>query len=104
VTLTTVSPLAVYFDKTLAGGTLALRPTSLDGKVVGLLPNWRPAAVPLLNVIRGLLEERFHLRTVIVEQAVNQPSNRSGTPIDAIRERLDDIAQRVDVLIAASGD
>lgn len=102
--LTTVSPLAVYLDKAPAGGTLAARPASLDGKVVGFLPNWRPAAVPLLQVIRDLLEERYRFKSVVMEQAVSLPSNRSGTPIDPIRERLDDIARRVDVLITASGD
>ena len=47
--LTMVSPLPVYLDEQLSGTGLAERPSSLDGKVLGLLPNWRPSAVEILK-------------------------------------------------------
>jgi hypothetical protein len=63
-----LSPLPVYLDEATAGSKLASRPSTLDGKVVGLLPNWRPSAVHILKAIGTLLEERYRLKAVVMEQ------------------------------------
>ena len=55
VTLTMLSPLPVYLDETTEGTALAPRPETLDGHVVGLLPNWRPSAVKLLEAVGQIL-------------------------------------------------
>jgi hypothetical protein len=58
LSLTLVSPLPVYLDEQLAGTGLAARPSSLTGKVLGLLPNWRSSAVAILQGVGTVLRQR----------------------------------------------
>lgn len=102
--LTMLSPLPVYLDETTAGSGLAPRPSTLDGKVIGLLPNWRPSAVHILKAIGDLLAERYRLKAVVMEQPVREVPVSKGRLLDGMREKLDDLARRVDVVITASGD
>jgi hypothetical protein len=104
LTLTMLSPLPVYLDEAADGTPLAPRPETLDGRVVGLLPNWRPSALKLLEAVGKLLAERYHLRAVVLEQPARELPQRTGGLIDAIKETLDDLARRVDVVITATGD
>ena len=104
LTLTMLSPLPVYLDESTAGTPLAPRPETLDGRVVGLLPNWRPSAVKLLEAVGQLLSERYHLQAVIMEQPARELPQRTGGLIDAMGGTLDDLARRVDVVITATGD
>ena len=102
--LTMLSPLPVYLDESTVGSGLAPRPSTLEGKVVGLLPNWRPSAVHILNAMGKLLGERYRLKDVVVEQPVRELPIRTGKLLDTMREKLDDLARRVDVVITATGD
>jgi len=102
--LTMLSPLPVYFDGITTGGTLAPRPATLDGKVLGLLPNWRPSAVHILKAVGTLIEERYRLKAVVLEQPVRELPIRTGKLLDTMRDLLDGFAQRVDVAITATGD
>ena len=102
--LTMVSPLPVYLDEQLTGTGLAERPGSLDGKVLGLLPNWRPSAVEILKGIGEALQQRYNIKSIVLEQPMREIPISKGRVIDGIREKLDDIAARVDVVIAATGD
>ena len=104
VKLMMLSPLPVYLDDTTAHSTLAPRPPTLEGKVVGLLPNWRPSAVHILKAIGTLLEERYRLKAVVMEQPVRELPIRTGKLLDTMREKLDDLAERVDVVITSTGD
>ena len=104
LSLTMLSPLPVYLDETTAGGKLAPRSSTLDGKVVGLLPNWRPSAVHILKAVGALLEERYRLKAVVMEQPVRELPIRTGKLLDTMHEKLDDLARRVDVVITATGD
>lgn len=99
-----LSPLPVYLDEVAGASALAPRPSTLDGKVVGLLPNWRPSAIHILRAVGALLEERFRLKAVVMEQPVREIPLRTGKLIDMMHERLDQLARRVDVVITASGD
>jgi hypothetical protein len=101
--LTMVSPLAIYLDE-ISASKLAPRPATLDGKVVGLLPNWRPSAIHILRALGELLQERFKLKEVIMEQPVRELPLRDGKLLDTMKERLDSLVQRCDVVITASGD
>ena len=103
-TLTMLSPLPVYLDETTAGAALAPRPETLDGRVIGLLPNWRPSAVKLLEAVGQLLSQRYHLQAVVMEQPARELPQRTGGLIDALGGSLDDLAKRVDVVITATGD
>ena len=102
--LTMVSPLPVYLDESGPQNRLAPRPATLDGKVVGLLPNWRPSAVEILRAIGTLLGERYRLKAIVMEQPVRELPIRTGKLLDTMRGRLDDLARRVDVVITATGD
>ena len=104
LSLTMLSPLPVYLDGANAGGALAARPGTLDGKVLGLLPNWRPSAVHILSAVGRLLEERYRLKAVVMEQPIRELPIRTGKLLDAMRDQLDKFAQRVDVAITATGD
>ena len=104
LTLTMLSPLPVYLDGATAGSVLAPRPGTLDGKVLGLLPNWRPSAVHILTAVGALLEERYRLKAVVMEQPIRELPIRTGKLLDAMRDQLDGFAQRVDVAITATGD
>lgn len=103
-TLTMLSPLPVYLDESTEGTALAARPPTLDGRVIGLLPNWRPSAVKLLEAVGHLLAERYHLQGVITEQPARELPQRTGGLIDALGGTLDGLARRVDVVITATGD
>jgi hypothetical protein len=103
-TLTMLSPLPVYLDETTEGTTLAPRPETLEGRVIGLLPNWRPSAVKLLEAVGQLLSERYRLQAVVIERPARELPQRTGGLIDALGSTLDDLAKRVDVVITATGD
>jgi len=103
-TITVLSPIPVYLDESAEGRALAQRPPTLDGKVLGLLPNWRPSAVHILRAIGALLGERYRLKAVVLEQPVKELPIRTGKLLDTMREQLDGFAKRVDVAITATGD
>ena len=102
--LTMLSPLPVYLDERVDDPGLAPRPVSLDGKVLGLLPNWRPSAVEILHGVGQALGERFKLSSGALEQPRREVPIARGRVIDAMREKLDEIARSVDVAVAATGD
>ncbi len=104
VTLTMLSPLPVYLDEASEGTPLAPRPETLDGRVVGLLPNWRPSAVKLLQAVGQLLSERYRLRAVVMEQPARELPQRTGGLIDSLGGTLDGLAKRVEVVVTATGD
>ena len=104
LSLTMLSPLPEYLDETSDGIALAPRPETLNGRVVGLLPNWRPSAVKLLEAVGGLLAARYRLQAVVMEQPARELPQRSGGLIDHLRGALDALATRVDVVITATGD
>lgn len=103
-TLTMLSPLPIYLDEAAEGTPLAPRPETLNGRVVGLLPNWRPSALKILEAVGKLLAERYPLQALVMEQPVRELPQRTGGLIDALGDQLDDLASRVDVVITATGD
>ena len=100
-----MSPCVGYLDEESGSGALAPRPATLEGKVVGLVPNWRPAAVHLLTEIGRQLQERFKLKAVIIEEPVRiSAMARGGKLIDGMSEQLDRLSQSVNVALTATGD
>jgi hypothetical protein len=99
------SPRAVYLDEAAARGALAQRPASLDDKVLGLFPNWRPAAPNILKSVGALVAKRFQLKEMLTEvQALESFMQQKGKLADRLREPLQAFARRVDVAVIASGD
>ena len=104
LSVTMLSPQAVYLDEIADASRFAPRPATLDGKVLGLLPNWRPSAVHILRSLGELLQERYKLKAVVMEQPVRELPLRTGKLLDTMKEQLDGLVGRVDVVITASGD
>lgn len=103
--LSMISPCVEYQDAIASGNALAERPKSLQGKVVGLIPNWRPAAVHLLTAIGNQLKERHGVSEVVMEPPVKiSAMAQGGKLLDGIRDRLAALSKRVDVAITATGD
>jgi hypothetical protein len=102
--LTMLSPVPAYQDEADTSCTLAARPATLDGKVVGLLPNWRPSAAHILKAIGEALQKRYQLKEIVFEQPVRELPITKGKVIDSIRDRLEQLRSRVDVVVTATGD
>ena len=99
-----LTPLPLYPDETAGADSLAARMGTLEGKVVGLLPNWRPSAFELLKAVGNVLVERCRVAAVIMEQPVREVPVRKGRLLDGLSDQLDNLASRVDVAITATGD
>ena len=105
IKLSMISPCVDYLDEVSTGDSLAPRLPSLAGKVVGLVPNWRPAAIHLLTAVGALLRERHGVKDVIMEPPVRVSAMAGGGKLlDGIRAQLDALALRVDVAVTATGD
>ncbi len=76
---------------------IAPRPGSLDGLVIGLLSNNKPNSELLMHDVAELLKRRFAIRDVI---EANKGSHRVPAPADMIA----DLAERCDVVIAATAE
>ncbi|MFC1904459.1 hypothetical protein ACFLXT_01640 [Chloroflexota bacterium] len=77
--------------------TIAVRPHTLDSKVVGLLDNAKPNSDRILDMVGELLAKKYHLARVV---KVRKPSATRGAP----QEMLDEMAEECNVAIAGVGD
>ena len=103
--LSMISPCVDYLDRIAADNALAARPSTLQGKVVGLIPNWRPAAVHLLTEVGEQLKQGHGVKEVIMEPPVRISAMAAGGKLlDGIRAQLEALAKRVDVAVTATGD
>ena len=76
---------------------MAPRPVTLDGKALGLLANGKHNADVLLELLGEVLADRYGFSEVV---ARNKGNASRPCPKDLIEE----MAQRCDVVITASGD
>ena len=103
--LSMISPCVGYLDEVAGNNTLAPRPASLAGKIVGLVPNWRPTAVHILSAIGALLQERCGVKEVIMQPVVRVSAMaKGGKLLDGIIGQLEEMARCVDVALTATGD
>ena len=80
-----------------AHAVVAERPTTLDGKVVGLLANGKLNSEKLLTAISEVLADSYSFKTV-VERNKGNASRPCPAPI------IEEMAKECDVIITASGD
>jgi hypothetical protein len=83
--LTMLSPLPTYLDERIGGTGLAARTASLAGKRLGLLTNWRPSAVEILQGVGAALGKRFELDAVVMIQPMREVPISKGKVIEAMR-------------------
>ena len=74
----------------------APRPTSLSGKVVGLIDNTKEQADIILPTIGEVLCERYGVEGVIVRRKEHYSK-------PATEEMIDDMAKQVDIAVAGLG-
>jgi len=98
------APIPRYLDENTGSETLAMRLGTLEGKVIGLLPNWRPSAYDLLKAVGDVIRERCNPREIILEQPTREVPVKKGRLLDGMAQQLDDLASRVDAVITATGD
>lgn len=77
--------------------TVASRPVSLDGKVIGLFSNNKPHSEALLRMIADLIGDRYAVKGVVEH-------NKGGHQWPANREALQAMAGRCDVAIHATAE
>ena len=104
LTMQMFAPIPRYLDEIAGSETLAKRLGTLEGKVIGLLPNWRPSAFDLLKAVGEVIQERCKTREIILEQPTREVPVKKGRLLDGMAQQLDDLASRVDAVITASGD
>jgi hypothetical protein len=80
-----------------APALLATRPTTLDGKVLGLFSNNKPHSEELLRMIADVIRERYEI-TGIVEH------NKGGHQWPAKKEDLEALVGRCDVAVHATAE
>jgi hypothetical protein len=76
---------------------LAPRPTTLDGKVIGLFSNNKPHAEELLRMIADLIGEQYSIKGTI-------EYNKGGHQWPASQSLLQELAQQCDVAIHATAE
>ena len=76
---------------------LALRPPTLDGKVLGLLSNNKPHSEELLRLVADVIKERYSLRDVL-------EYNKGGHQWPAGAEALKHLATEWDVAVHATAE
>ena len=76
---------------------LADRPESLDGAIVGLLANGKRNSEELLEYVYEILSEKHNLGVMITDNKGN--ASRPCPP-----DLLQNMAEKCDVVITASGD
>ena len=77
--------------------TLAPRPQTLNGLVVGLLDNTKPNGAVILRAVGRELQEKYGVREIRMFQ-----KGYFGTPVE--EDRAQEIAQSCDAVIAGVGD
>jgi cobyrinic acid a,c-diamide synthase len=79
------------------GARLALRPSTLDGKVLGLVSNNRPRSEELLQMVADVLKEQFTIKAVV-------ELNKERHQWPASPEALQKLATECDVAIHATAE
>ena len=77
--------------------TLASRPNSLDGKVIGLLDNSKLNSDRFLDMLAEDLSERYHFAGIV---RARKPTASRVVPDDTLKDFVD----KCDVVITAVGD
>ena len=76
---------------------IAPRPPTLDRATIGLLSNGKPYAAGFLDMVQQVLADRYEFVDVVA-------MNKGNPSRPAPKEMLDELADKCDAVITASGD
>ena len=76
---------------------VAPRPLTLDGSVLGLLANGKRNADSLLELVHEVLADRYEFSEVVAR-------NKGNASRPCPKDIMDEMAERCDLVITASGD
>ena len=76
---------------------LATRPTTLNGKTIGLFSNNKPHSEKLLRMIADVIRERYEISGIIEH-------NKGGHQWTAKKEDLETLAPKCDIAIHATAE
>ena len=96
-TATRLEVLDPTSDHVPAGAVIAPRPSTLDGTTIGLLSNGKPYAAGFLEMVQEVLADRYQFHSVVAR-------NKGNASRPCPRDILEDLAERCDTVITASGD
>lgn len=77
--------------------SMAIRPDTLDGKILGILDNGKPNAKRILDLVGELIAERCNLAGVVKKQ---KPDATKAAP----QEMLDEMAEECNIAVVGVGD
>ncbi|MFQ5860254.1 MAG: hypothetical protein ACE5IG_01730 [Dehalococcoidia bacterium] len=80
-----------------ASGAMAPRTGDLSGLTVGLLANGKRNSDKLLDILSTLISERYAVREFVAK-------NKRNASAPAPKAIVDELLERCDVIITASGD
>ena len=80
-----------------ADAVVAERPTTLDGKVVGLLANGKLNSEEILALTQEVLADRYEFKAVVAR-------NKRNASRPCPEEIIDELVEQCDVVITSSGD
>ena len=76
---------------------IAPRPESLDGAVLGLLANGKANSEAMLELVQEVLADRYEFKEVVSR-------NKGNASKPSPKDIIDELVDRCDVVITASGD
>lgn len=76
---------------------VAVRPDTLNGKVLGLLANGKMNSVEILDMVHEVLADRYEFKSVVTR-------NKHNASRPCPRDIIDELVEQCDVVITSSGD
>ena len=96
-TATRIQVLDPTVEPIPSSAVISPRPDTLDGAVVGLLSNNKLNADALLEMVHEVLADRFDFGEVVAR-------NKGNASRPCPSEIMEELAERCDIVITASGD
>ena len=96
-TATRIEVLDPTSDHIPASAVIAPRPSSLEGATIGLLSNGKEYAAGFLDMVGEVLADRYEFAGTVAR-------NKGNASRPAPKDMLDELAERCDAVITASGD
>jgi hypothetical protein len=97
-----IPPVVTYQDSQPSRFESAKRPSTLDGKRISLLANWKPISLPFIEVFAEQLAKKTPLKIA----CARYPNWQFTHPerVAKISPEVDDLARQCDLMLSGVGD